>query len=57
MLFLGDHCMVHKSIPLPIPHDQREQILPPAAFERQMAERGWTVTQVRKAYTDPEVFR
>jgi hypothetical protein len=49
--------MAQNSISLPVPHEQREQVLPPTAFERQMAERGWTVTHMRKACTDPEVFR
>lgn len=49
--------MAEKRIPLPVPHEQREQILPPGAFEQQMARRGWTVTQVRQAYMDPDVFR
>lgn len=49
--------MVQKGVPILLPHEQREQVVSPATFERQMAERGWTITHVRKVYTDPEVFR
>lgn len=49
--------MVQENVPIPLPHELREQIVSPTIFEQQMTERGWTVTYVRKVYTDPEVFR
>ncbi|HYU71245.1 MAG TPA: hypothetical protein VEL31_01075 [Ktedonobacteraceae bacterium] len=56
-ILLGGLFIVQKGVPILLPHELREQIISSATFERQMAERGWTVTHVRKAYTDPAVFR
>jgi hypothetical protein len=49
--------MVENGVPIPLLHEQREEVISPAIFEQEMAARGWTVTHVRKIYTDPEVFR
>ena len=49
--------MVEGVVPIPLPHELREEVILPTAFQQQMAERGWTVVHLRQTYTDPEVFR
>ncbi|GAC1645034.1 MAG: hypothetical protein NVS4B12_10700 [Ktedonobacteraceae bacterium] len=49
--------MEQNSVPTPLPHEQREHIASPLAFQQQMAQHGFTIVQTRKVYTDPEVFR
>ena len=49
--------MTENIVPIPIPHQDREQILSPDRFLHALSERGWTVTHRCPAYTDPEVFR
>jgi len=49
--------MQQNVIPVPLPHEQREQITFPETFDHVMNERGFTVVKTRKVYTDPEVFR
>ena len=51
--------MEQNVIPVPLPHEQREQIastLTPV-FYFQIAQHGFTVVQTRKVYTYPDVFR
>ena len=50
--------MEQNVIPVPLPHEQREQVastLTPV-FYSQMAQHGFTVVQTRKVYTDPDIF-
>ena len=49
--------MAENIVPIPLPHQEREQVLSPAHFLHALSERGWTVTHRRPTYTDPEVFR
>lgn len=48
---------MQNNMSIPLPHEQRDSILSPVAFEHLLAERGWTITHVRQPYTDVEVFR
>ena len=48
---------MQNSVSIPLPHEQRDSILSLTPFEHLLAHQGWTLTHVRKPYTDPEVFR
>ncbi len=51
--------MEQNIVPVPLPHEQREQVASPLtlAFEYRMAQHGFTVARTRKVYTDPDVFQ
>jgi len=49
--------MEQNIVPIPLPHEQREQITPSLAFQDQMAQYGFMVVHTREVYIDPDVFR
>jgi len=56
--FLAKH-MEQNIVPVPLPHEQREQVASSLtlAFQYQIAQHGFTLVRMRKAYTDPDVFQ
>lgn len=49
--------MEQQIVSIPLPHEQREQVAFPFAFQQRIVEHGFTITQTRNVYTDPDVFR